>query len=205
MSEIIRILIADDHPFFSDGVINALLPYKQYQVVSTVTNAADVITAIPQAQPQILILDINMPGQNGIDLIGRIRSMWPQIKILVLSMYMPSDINLQPEKAGIDAYVIKNSGTEILLIALAEICKGNKYFDPDIQRQNHHSADGFSKVLKLSSREKEILQMIKDGHSTNDIATALYISVLTVKTHRKNIMNKMEVKNVAGLIKKTSL
>ena len=205
MSEIVRILIADDHPFFSEGVINALLPYNQYQVVSNVTNAADVITTIPQAQPHIIILDINMPGQNGLELIERLRSMWPQIKILVLTMYMPSDINLQPEKAGIDAYVIKNSGTEILLTALAELCKGNKYFDPDIQRQNHHSADGFSKVLKLSSREKEILQMIKDGHNTSAIAAALFISVFTVKTHRKNIMNKMEVKNVAALIKKTSL
>ncbi len=205
MSQPFRILIADDHPFFSDGVINALLPYKQYEVVSNVTNAADVISAIPTSQPHIIILDINMPGQNGLELIGRLRNMWPHIKILVLSMYMPSDINLQPEKAGIDAYVLKNSGTETLLTALAEICKGEKYFDANIQRQNHHSDDGFSKVLKLSSREKEILQMIKDGNSTNDIAEALFISVLTVKTHRKNIMAKMDVKNVAGLIKKTSL
>ncbi len=204
MTETYRIILADDHPFFSDGVINALLPYKQYEVVGNVTNAADAITHIPHLQPHILILDINMPGQNGLDLIGRLRSSWPQLKILVLSMYMPSDINLQPEKAGIDAYVIKNSGTEVLLTALAEICNGQKYFDPNIQRQNHHSADGFSKVLKLSSREKEILQMIKDGHSTADIAAALFISSLTVKTHRKNIMAKLDVKNVAGLIKKTS-
>ena len=205
MTETFRILIADDHPFFSDGVINALLPYKQYEVVGNVTNAADVISNIPPTQPHILILDINMPGQNGLDLIGRLRSSWPHIKILVLSMYMPSDINLQPEKAGIDAYVIKNSGTEVLLTALAEICNGQKYFDLNIQRQNHHSADGFSKVLKLSSREKEILQMIKDGQSTADIAAALFISAFTVKTHRKNIMAKLDVKNVAGLIKKTSL
>lgn len=205
MSQPFRILIADDHPFFSNGVINALLPHKQYEVVGSVTNALDVISSIPQSQPQILILDINMPGQNGLELITRLRSSWPQLKILVLSMYMPSDINLQPEKAGIDAYVLKNSGTDTLLTALAEICKGEKYFDANIQRQNHHSEDGFSRVLKLSSREKEILQMIKDGNNTNDIAAALFISVLTVKTHRKNIMAKMDVKNVAGLIKKTSL
>ncbi len=205
MSQPFRILIADDHPFFSDGVINALMPHKQYEVVGSVTNAADVITSIPQLQPQILILDINMPGQNGLELIGRLRSGWPQIKILVLSMYMPSDINLQPEKAGIDGYVLKNSGTETLLTALGEICDGGKYFDPNIQRQNNHSEDGFSRVLKLSSREKEILQMIKDGNNTNDIAVALFISVLTVKTHRKNIMAKMDVKNVAALIKKTSM
>ncbi len=204
MNETIRILIADDHPFFSEGVINALKPYPQYEVVSNVSNAADVITAIPQAQPHIIILDINMPGQNGLELIARLRGMWPQLKLMVLSMYMPADINVQPEKAGLDAYVIKNSGTEVLVTALAEICRGNKYFDPNIERQNHHSGDGFSKALKLSSREKEILQMIKDGHRTSDIAAALFISELTVKTHRKNIMGKMEVKNVAGLIRKTS-
>lgn len=205
MNEIVRILIADDHPFFSEGVVNALLPYKQYEVVSNVTNAADVINAIPKAQPHIIILDINMPGKNGLELIDQLRRMWPKIKILVLSMYMPQDINLQPEKAGIEAYVIKNSGTETLLTALAEICNGNLYFDPNIKRQNHHSEDGFSKVLKLSSREKEILQMIKDGHNTSSIATVLFISVFTVKTHRKNIMTKMQVNNVAALIKKTSL
>ncbi len=205
MSQPFRILIADDHPFFSDGVTNALMPHSLYQVVGSVTKAADVISSIPQTQPDILILDVNMPGQNGLELIGRLRNQWPKIKILLLSMYMPSDINLQPEKAGIDAYVLKNSGTETLLAALGEICQGNKYFDPNIQKQNNHSEDGFSRVLKLSSREKEILNMIKDGSSTNEIAAALYISVLTVKTHRKNIMAKMDVRNVAALIKKTSL
>jgi len=204
MNETIRVLIADDHPFFSEGVSNALKPHAQYKVVACVANAADVLAAIPVYLPDIAILDLNMPGQNGLELIARLKRMWPNLKIMILSMYMPSDINLNPVTLGIDAYVVKNSGTEILLIALEEICKGNSYYDPNIKAQNNHSEDGFSKTLKLSSREKEILQMIKDGCSTNDIAATLFISSLTVKTHRKNIMAKMEVKNVAGLIKKTS-
>ena len=203
MNEPIRILIADDHPFFSEGVINALRPFNQYTIVASVINGAEALAAIHLYLPDIAILDINMPGQNGIELISAIKKKWPGIKIMVLSMYMPSDIKLQPEKEGIDAYVLKNSGTETLLAALAELALGHTFYDPNIESQNHHSTDGFSQTLKLSSREKEILQMIKNGDSTKDIATTLFISELTVKTHRKNIMAKMGAKNVAELIRRT--
>lgn len=203
MNEPIRILIADDHPFFAEGVINALRPFTQYTVVASVTNSAEAMYSIPVSIPDIAILDINMPGQNGIDLMHSIKSKWPHIKIMILSMYMPSAIKLLPEKEGIDAYVLKNSGTEVLLAALEELALGHTFYDPHIQLQNNHSADGFTQTLKLSSREKEILQMIKNGDSTKDIATALFISELTVKTHRKNIMAKMDSKNVADLIRKS--
>lgn len=203
MNEPIRILIADDHHFFAEGVVNALRPYTQYTVVASVTNGSEALAAIPLYQPDIAILDVNMPGQNGIELMQTIKSKWPGIKIMILSMYMPSDIKLQPEKEGIEAYVLKNSGTEILLTALGELALGQTFYDPNIQLQNHHSADGFSQTLKLSSREKEILQMIKNGDSTKDIAATLFISELTVKTHRKNIMAKMDAKNVAELIRRS--
>ncbi len=203
MNEPIRILIADDHHFFAEGVVNALRPHTQYTVVASVTSGAEALAAIPIYNPDIAILDVNMPGQSGIHIMHIVKAKWPRIKILILSMYMPSDIKLQPQKEGIDAYVLKNSGTEILLTALGELTLGQTFYDPNIQLQNHHSADGFSQTLKLSSREKEILQMIKNGDSTKAIATTLYISELTVKTHRKNIMAKMDAKNVAELIRKS--
>ena len=202
MNEPIRILIADDHPFFSEGVINALRSYPRYTVVKNVTNAAEALVAIAEANPHIAILDINMPGQNGIDLFKELKSSWPLLKVMILSMYMPSDIKLQPEKEGIEAYVLKNSGTDVLVTALDELAAGRTFYDPNIQLQNNHSADGFTQILKLSSREKEILQMIKSGDSTRDIAATLFISELTVKTHRKNMMAKLDAKNVAELIRK---
>ncbi len=203
MNQPIRIFIADDHPFFTEGVINALKPYVHYEIVGTATNGKEALKAIQELQPQITILDINMPGQNGLELIEIIKIKYPTIKIMVLSMYMPADIKLQPEKAGIDAYVLKNSGTDTLLAAIESLTQNTKYFDANIEQKNNHSEDGFSKVLKLSSREKEILAMIKAGNNTKAIATTLFISELTVKTHRKNIMAKMGAKNVADLVNKS--
>jgi DNA-binding NarL/FixJ family response regulator len=203
MNQPVRIFIADDHPFFTEGVINAIKPYPQYTIIGTATNSKEVINFLLETQPDITILDLNMPGQNGLELIEIIKVKYPTIKILVLSMYMPADIKLQPKKAGIDAYVLKNSGTEILLTAIEALTQNKKYFDINIEVKNNHSEDGFSKVLKLSTREKEILAMIKTGNNTNAIATALFISELTVKTHRKNIMAKMGAKNVADLVNKS--
>ncbi len=203
MNQPVRIFIADDHPFFTEGVINALKPYENYNIVGTATNGKYALTAILDLQPHIAILDINMPDQNGLELIEIIKTKYPAIKIMVLSMYMPADIKLHPEKAGIDAYVLKNSGTQILLTAIEALTQNKKYFDTNIENKNNHSEDGFSKLMKLSSREKEILKMIKAGNNTKDIATALFISELTVKTHRKNIMEKMNAKNVVDLINKS--
>lgn len=203
MNQPVRIFIADDHPFFIEGVINALKPYKNYTIVGTATNGKYALTAIMDIQPNIAILDINMPDQNGLELIEVIKDKYPAIKIMVLSMYMPTDIKLQPEKSGIDAYVLKNSGTQILLTAIEALTQNKKYFDTNIENKNNHSEDGFSKLLKLSSREKEILKMIKAGNNTKYIATTLFISELTVKTHRKNIMEKMNAKNVVDLINKS--
>ena len=117
-------------------------------------------------------------------------------------MYMPADIRLQPEKQPIDAYVLKNSGTDILLAALETINNGGRYFDPNIQATNHHANDDFSRKLKLSSREIEILQLLKEGYSNKEISQHLFLSELTVKTHRKNIMTKMGAKNIADLLRK---
>ncbi len=203
MNQQVRIFIADDHPFFTEGVINALKPYEYYNIVGTATNGQLALAAILDLQPHIAILDINMPGQNGLQLIEAIKTKCPAIKIMILSMYMPADIKLQPEKAGIDAYVLKNSGTQILLTAIEALTQNKKYFDTNIETKNNHSEDGFSKLMKLSSREKEILKMIKVGNNTKDIATALFISELTVKTHRKNIMGKMNAKNVVDLVNKS--
>ncbi len=202
MKQTFRILLVDDHPFFSEGLINALRPYPEYIVVAAIENGKDVVAAIKQHEPHILILDLNLPGINGVQLFPQLKKDFPALKILVLSMYMPADIRMQPEKESIDGYVVKNSGTDTLITALDELSKGNRYFDPIIKNSNHHSGDDFSRKLKLSSREIEILQLLKEGYSNKEIAQKLFLSELTVKTHRKNIMAKMDAKNIADLLRK---
>ena len=202
MKPTIRLLIVDDHPFFSEGLINALRPYPEYEAVAAVQSGNDVLTAVRTHEPDVLILDINLPGITGLQLLPELKQKYASLKIMLLSMYMPADIRLQPEKQPIEAYVLKNSGTDVLLAALETINNGGRYFDPNIQATNHHANDDFSRKLKLSSREIEILQLLKEGYSNKEISQHLFLSELTVKTHRKNIMTKMGAKNIADLLRK---
>lgn len=197
-----RILLVDDHPFFSEGLINALRPHPEYVVINSVQSGDEVMSAVRTNEPDILILDINLPGTNGLELLPLLKQKYPQLKIMLLSMYMPADIRLDPEKQPIDAYVLKNSGTDILLAALEHVTAGERFFDPNIKSTNHHANDNFSRKLKLSSREQEILQLLKDGYSNKEISKKLFLSELTVKTHRKNIMTKMGARNIADLLRK---
>jgi DNA-binding NarL/FixJ family response regulator len=203
MKENIRILIADDHPFFTDGVKTALLLSSQYNIIETIHNGSEVIAAVNKQKPDIVLLDVNMPGKDGIELCKEIKKQWPVVKVILLTMYMPSDVQLNPEDDLIDGYVLKNSGSDILLHALNEVSIGLRYFDPNIKIQNHHSTDNFTNRLKLSSREKEILQLLTAGLSNKEIAARLFLSEMTIKTHRKNIMSKLDAHNLADLLQKS--
>lgn len=201
MKPVTRLLIADDHPFFVDGLINAIRSYPQYDVVAAVHNGDEVETALKKHEPHILILDINLPGKTGLELIPQLKQKNAALKILVLSMYMPADIRLFETNDEVDAYVLKNSGTQTLLNALCQLTDGKRYWDPAIKTTNHHSNDAFSRNLKLSSREKEILQLLRDGLSNKQISVQLFLSELTVKTHRKNIMAKLGARNIVELLR----
>jgi DNA-binding NarL/FixJ family response regulator len=118
-------------------------------------------------------------------------------------MYLPADTKINTVKKDIDGYVLKNSGTEILVNALTDITLNLKYWDPNINAENHHSKDSFAQKLKLSVRESEILTLLKDGLTNKQISEKLFLSEFTVKTHRKNIMSKMEANNIVELLKKS--
>ncbi len=202
MKNIIKIFIAEDHPFYAKGLSNVLEAHGQFLIVGITDIPLEIISKIKSLKPNILILDINLSGYNSFELIPEIIKALPTIKILVLSMYLPSDINIAVLQKGIDGYVLKNSGTEILINALTSLSSNQKYWDPNIETVSHHSNDVFTKKTKLSTRELEILAYLKDGFTNKQISQKLFISEFTVKTHRKNIMSKMEVNNIVGLLKK---
>jgi len=203
MKENIRIIIADDHPFFTEGVKNSLHNSLQYTIVAAIHDSNQVIAAITNHNPDIVLLDVNMPDRDGIELCKEIKKQWPVIKVILLTMYMPSDIQLNPEDELVDGYVLKNSGSNILIKALNDVSIGLKYLDPNIKALNHHSSDNFTNRLKLSSREKEILQLLTAGLSNKEIAARLFLSEMTIKTHRKNIMSKLDAHNLADLLQKS--
>lgn len=197
-----RIIIADDHPFFIDGVRNSLSGHPGFQVIAAVTSGDKLIPAIKENQPDLVLLDINLPQQNGISIAREIRAQWPDIRIMLLTMYMPEDIDLNLQERFFDAYVLKNSGTEVLFYALEEMSRGHKFIDPNLHKNSYHKDDNFARQLKLSTREKEILHLLIEGFNNKQIGERLFLSELTIKTHRKNIMKKMGAHNLADLLKK---
>jgi len=203
MKENIRLLIVDDHPFFTDGVINSLNLSSQYIIAATIHDGLQVAAKVKHLQPDIILLDVNLPGKDGIEICKEVKKIQPKIRIILLTMYMPSDIQLNPDTELVDGYVLKNSGSEILLKALDDVSIGLRYFDPNIKALNHHSKDNFTSRLKLSSREKEILQLLIAGYSNKEMATKLFLSEMTIKTHRKNIMSKFDAHNLADLLQKS--
>jgi DNA-binding NarL/FixJ family response regulator len=202
MKKPIKIFIAEDHPFYAKGVSNVLDNFNQFSIVGITGLASEIISNLKLLSPQILILDVNLSGYNSFNLIPDIKIAAPKIKILILSMYLPSDINMNEVKKEIDGYVLKNSGTEILVNALTEVSLNLKYWDPNIKTENHHSKDNFAQKLKLSARELEILALLKEGLTNKQISEKLFLSEFTVKTHRKNMMNKMEASNIVELLNK---
>jgi DNA-binding NarL/FixJ family response regulator len=161
----------------------------------------EMFSLLRQHPIDFLLLDINLPPYNGLELLTKIKEEYRGLKIMILSMYQPSDIGLNLANFKGDAYVLKISGKNILEEALEGMKKGELYLDPNIIVA-HTFEDSFTQQLRLTKREKEIISLIAIGKTSKEIAEALFVAELTIKTHRKNIGKKLGTKNVADLILK---
>ena len=202
MNGLIRVLLADDHPMFLEGVKNALQQFSRIQVIAECTDGFAVEAFISTHIVDVAVLDINMPGYNGLELAKIIHLKYPHTKVVFLTMYHPSAIGVEvifsPHATG---YVLKNSGSRILFDAIAAAFVGKKFIDPKLQDAIVPQAtELLPSSVKLSSREKEIVKLIIEGKANKEIADVLYLSELTIKTHRKNVYHKLGVNNVAGLL-----
>ncbi len=198
-----KIGIIDDHVLFAEGISNIITNNPLYEL-AFITNSVDELhRLISSNNIDILLLDINIPPHNGIEMISQLKSFYHNLKIMALTMYQPSDIGLKILQFKGDAYVLKISGKHILEEALLQLTKNERYLDPNII-VNIPIEDNFANNLKLTKREKEIIALIADGKTSKEIAAQLYLSELTIKTHRKNISEKLGSKGVADLISKTN-
>lgn len=189
----IKIVVVDDHQMFLDGMISVLSNYEDFEILFVENSAKEALIKIKKNIPDIVITDISMPEMNGIEFIKILKNDYPEIKILVLSMFK----NILSFK-NMDGFLLKDTNKETLIkIIKGIVLKDEKHFEGEMNNEN---AIDFKKSI-LSKREKEIIQLIAQEYTTEEIADKLIISKHTIDAHRKNIFFKLQVKNIAGLIK----
>jgi len=193
MKNTIKIAVIDDHLIFLKGLVMLLEQDENLEVIYALNNHADLLNNIKTQTPDLLITDISMPEINGVELCKIIRKQYPEIKILVMSSYSNTI-----SSTDIDGYLLKDTDPETLIESIKKIVsKNEKVFYKDFQKVENFD---FNKNI-VSKREKEIINYISKGKTTEEIAEKLCISKRTVETHRKNIFIKLKVNNTAGLIK----
>jgi len=176
--------------------------------VGEARDGREVVDLVRQGQPDLVLMDTAMPNLNGIEAARQIRSEWPDVKVLMVSMHADHQYVLEALRAGVSGYVLKDAAFDELIEAIESVLGGKMYLSAPLRElvvtdyvrraQGKHTE---SELEKLSSREREVLQLIGEGHSSAEIGKALFISVRTVDTHRQHIMEKLAIRTVAGLTK----
>ncbi len=217
MQQVVNTLLADDHQLFTEGLKNILGRSQKYSfhILGEALNGNELISLIEKEIPDLVLLDLNMPESDGLEVLETIRKKYKDLRILALTMYDEVKLVKSAFKSGVDGYILKNSDPKDLLFAIDVVLQGKTYLGDGVElvgkawRKNglveHGSKkkfeDSFIQKYNLTKREMEILRLITQALSNKEIADELYISDQTVGVHRKNIMRKLSVSNIAGLIK----
>jgi len=208
MSESIRVVIADDHTLVREGIRHVLEAEGGITVVAEASTAAEAVALVQTHAPDVAIFDISMPGETGLSAAVRLRSLVPETRVLILSMYDNPEYVLESVRAGAHGYILKDSASTDLRAAVRAVHEGESYFSPPIAAKLTEALRGAvdaeqrtSALERLTGREREVLEGIAKGETNKEIANRLGISHRTVETHRESLMRKLRIKTVAGLTK----
>lgn len=193
----ISVFIVDDHPLVCEGLRNMLNQEANLRVLGSANSGEEAMLAINSEAPDLVFLDINLPDISGIDLCKQIKSKFPKTNCIALSMYSERSYISRMIENGASGYLPKNASKEEILQAIHQICQGGMYLNVLAQT----SAVPMPDIPFLTRREKEVLKLIADGQTNQQIADQLFVSVTTINTHRKNLLMKFDVNNTAALIK----
>ncbi len=206
--KVYKIVLADDHKIVIDGIKALLEDDERFRIIAEASNGKELVDLVGIAEVDIAIVDIDMPVLNGIEATRIIKKDHPRVKTVILTMHQEKSLIKKFIEMGVDAYLLKNSSREALIDCLEKIISGQKYFDTDVTLSLLGKTGGANSKfgnspdkIELTSREIEIMKLIAEGMSNKEIGKQLHISDRTVDTHRTNIMRKLEVKNVAGIIR----
>jgi two-component system, NarL family, response regulator NreC len=203
----IKVILADDHHIVREGLRGLLEKQADMEVVAEAPNGREALRLSRQLKPDLVVMDISMPDLNGIDATRQILDEMPKVKVIALSMHADKQFVEGMLRAGVKGYLLKDCASEELIQCIHTVSSGRVYLSPAITPMivrefvNPTRNEVPAVSCELSGREREVLQMIAEGRSTKEIADALFISVKTVESHRKNIMNKTELHTVAELVK----
>ena len=205
----LRILIADDHDIVRRGVKALLQSHPSWQICGEAITGREAVTKAEELKPDIVILDISMPDLNGVEAARRIRKVSTNTEVLILSMHYSDQLIHEIVDAGVRGYIVKSDSDRDLVIAVETLAKHQPFFTPlatEVILSNFNAGGPIAKVPetirdRLTSREREIVQLLAEGKSSKEIASSLNLSVKTVETHRTNIMRKLDMHNVSELVR----
>ncbi|MCK9197401.1 MAG: response regulator transcription factor [Syntrophales bacterium] len=203
----IKVLLADDHKIFRDG-LRTLIEKEGMEVVGEAENGRKAIKLAEKLMPSVIVMDVSMPDMNGIEATRKIKTGTPDVKIIALSMHSDRRFVLGMLEAGASGYLLKDCAFGELANAITQVSTGNTYLSPQIAdvvvkgylNKTTDSSSGKGADL-LTSREREILQLIAEGLTAKEIAAHVFLSIKTIETHRRNIMQKLNMKSTADLTK----
>lgn len=195
------IVLADDHALFRQGVRKIIEDVDDLKVVGEAGDGLELLELLKKTKPNLIILDIAMPNLRGLEAAREIKGLYPQIRVLLLTMHKKKDFLQQGLEAGVDGFLVKEDADTALLQAVKAIQRGEKYYSPLISDKLADLAFQRGKTDPLTKREKEVAKLLAEGKSSKEIAELLYISIYTVRRHRDNIMKKLELKGLADLVR----
>ncbi len=205
----IRVLIADDHGVLRQALRLLLESHEDLDVLGDCANGREAIALTEKLQPDVVLMDVVMPGLNGLDATRQIRKRCPTARVLMLSGYEEDEQIVEALRAGASGYLIKESDIGELLLAIQSVARGNTYFSSSLSERESggdfllraRNGDTKAGLDRLTDREREVLQLIAEGHSNQSIAEQLVISVKTVEAHKAHIMSKLGARNRTDLIR----
>ena len=205
----IHILLADDHTLVRAGIRSLLEQVPNVVVVAEANDGRDALRLIHEHQPDIAFMDVTMQGLNGLDATAQITKTCPGVQVIMLSMHKNEEYVSQALRVGAAGYLLKDAATTELELAVQAVARGETYLSPAVskhvvdrylQRVNN-TTESASEPTRLTVRQREILQLIAEGHTTKQIAGLLHLSTKTVETHRSQLMDRLGIRHIAGLVR----
>jgi DNA-binding NarL/FixJ family response regulator len=205
-----RVLLADDHHLVRAGIRALLQSLPDVEIVAEAGNGQEALAALGRSKPDIALVDISMPGLNGLELAARASREVPETRIVILSVHGDASHVAQALRAGAKGYLVKDAAADELPILIRSVMRGETYLSPSISR---HVVEGFlgrssglppestDAPALLTPRQREILQLVAEGRSTKEIASLLELSIKTIETHRAQIMERLDIHDLAGLVR----